>query len=49
MKARVKTYILNLPSAQKRREFQIQQALNLELDAVFIDARTPADIPNEFV
>ena len=48
MKARVKTYILNLPSAQKRREFQIQQALNLELDAVFIDARTPADIPNEF-
>jgi glycosyl transferase family 25 len=48
MKSLVKTYILNLPSAQKRREFQIQQALNLELDAVFIDARTPADIPNEF-
>ena len=44
----MKTYILSLPSAQERREFQTQQARNLGLDAVFIDARSPADIPDAF-
>ena len=44
----MKTYILSLPSAQERREFQAQQARNLGLDAVFIDARAPADIPDAF-
>jgi glycosyl transferase family 25 len=47
-KSLVKTYILSLPSAQERREFQTQQARNLGLDAVFIDARSPADIPDAF-
>ena len=47
-KSPVKTYILSLPSAQERREFQTQQARNLGLDAVFIDARSPANIPDTF-
>jgi glycosyl transferase family 25 len=45
---RMKTYILNLPSAQERRNFQTQQAQRLGLEAVFIDAQTPADIPDAF-
>lgn len=45
---RMKTYILNLPSALERRNFQAQQAERLGLDALFIDAQTPADIPDAF-
>ena len=45
---RMKTYILNLPSALERRTFQTQQALRLGLEAQFIDAQTPADIPDAF-
>jgi len=45
---RMKTYILNLPSALERRKFQTQQAAHLGLDALFIDAQTPADIPDAF-
>lgn len=45
---RMKTYILNLPSALERRNFQTQQAQRLGLEAVFIDAQTPADIPDAF-
>ena len=41
----MKTYILNLPSAHERRAFQSRQAEQLGLHAVFIDACTPADIP----
>jgi glycosyl transferase family 25 len=44
----MKTYILNLPSALERRTFQTQQALRLGLEAQFIDAQTPADIPDAF-
>ena len=44
----MKTYILNLPSALERRNFQAQQAERLGLDALFIDAQTPADIPDAF-
>ena len=44
----MKTYILNLPSALERRKFQTQQALRLGLEAQFIDAQTPADIPDAF-
>lgn len=44
----MKTYILNLPSALERRNFQTQQAERLGLDAVFIAAQTPADIPDAF-
>jgi glycosyl transferase family 25 len=44
----MKTYILNLPSARERRNFQAQQAERLGLDALFIDAQTPADIPDAF-
>jgi glycosyl transferase family 25 len=44
----MKTYILNLPTAQERRKFQAQQAERLGLDAVFIDAQTPADITDAF-
>ena len=44
----MKTYILNLPSALERRNFQAQQAERLGLQALFIDAQTPADIPDEF-
>ena len=44
----VKTYILNLPSAHERRAYQAQQAQQLGLDVVFMSARTPADIPEEF-
>lgn len=44
----MKTYILNLPAAQERRNFQTQQAERLGLDAHFIDAQTPADIPDAF-
>ena len=44
----MKTYILNLPSAQERRAYQAQQAQRLGLDAVFMTARTPADISEEF-
>ncbi len=44
----MKTYILNLPSAMERRNFQAQQAQRLGLDAHFIDAQTPADIPDAF-
>jgi glycosyl transferase family 25 len=44
----MKTYILNLPSALERRKFQAQQATHLGLDAQFIDAQTPADIPDAF-
>lgn len=40
----MKTYILNLPSAQERRQFQMSQAERLGLEAVFIAAKTPADI-----
>jgi glycosyl transferase family 25 len=40
----MKTYILNLPSAQERRQFQMSQAERLGLEAVFMDAQTPADI-----
>ena len=45
---RMKTYILNLPSALERRNFQTQQAQRLGLEALFIDAQTPADIPEAF-
>ena len=44
----MKTYILNLPSARERRNFQAQQAERLGLDVQFIDAQTPADIPEAF-
>ncbi len=44
----MKTYILNLPSALERRNFQTQQAHRLGLDAQFMDAQTPADIPDAF-
>ena len=44
----VKTYILNLPTAHERRAYQAQQAQQLGLDAVFMTARTPADIPEDF-
>lgn len=44
----MKTYILNLPSALERRNFQAQQAARLGLDALFINAQTPADIPEAF-
>ncbi len=44
----MKTYILNLPSALERRKFQAQQATHLGLDALFIDAQSPADIPDAF-
>ena len=44
----MKTYILNLPSALERRKFQAQQATHLGLDALFIDAQTPAYIPDAF-
>lgn len=44
----MKTYILNLPSARERRAFQTHQAEQLGLAAVFIDAHTPADIPEAF-
>ena len=43
----MKTYILNLPSANERRDFQLQQAEKLGLDAVLINAVTPKDIPAE--
>ena len=45
---RMKTYILNLPSAQERRNFQALQAERLGLDALFTDAKTPADISDAF-
>lgn len=45
---RMKTYILNLPSALERRNFQTQQAQSLGLEAQIIDAQTPADIPEAF-
>ena len=45
---RMKTYILNLPSALERRNFQALQAERLGLDALFTDAKTPADIPDSF-
>ena len=45
---RMKTYILNLPSALERRNFQTKQAQRLGLEALFIDAQTPADIPEAF-
>lgn len=41
----MKTYILNLPSALERRAFQAHQAEQLGLQAVFMNAQTPADIP----
>jgi glycosyl transferase family 25 len=44
----MKTYILNLPSAMERRNFQAQQAERLGLDALFTDAKTPADIADSF-
>jgi glutaredoxin-related protein len=44
----MKTYILNLPSALERRNFQAQQAERLGLDDLFTDAKTPADIPDAF-
>jgi glycosyl transferase family 25 len=44
----MKTYILNLPSALERRNFQALQAERLGLDALFTDAKTPADIPDSF-
>ena len=43
----MKTYILNLPSANERRDFQLLQAEKLGLDAVLISAVTPRDIPVE--
>lgn len=43
----MKTYILNLPSALERRNFQAQQAAQLGLDVVFTSAATPADITEE--
>lgn len=45
---RMKTYILNLPSALERRNFQALQAERLGLDALFTDAKTPADMPDAF-
>ena len=45
---RMKTYILNLPSALERRNFQAQQAERLGLQALFVNAQTPADIPDAF-
>lgn len=44
----MKTYILNLPSALERRNFQAQQAERLGLAVNFIDAQTPADMPEAF-
>ncbi len=44
----MKTYILNLPSAQERRTYQLQQAQRLGLDAEIIAARSPADISEQF-
>jgi glycosyl transferase family 25 len=44
----MKTYILNLPSALERRNFQALQAERLGLDARFIHAKSPADIPDAF-
>ena len=41
----MKTYILNGPSANERRDFQLLQAEKLGLDAVLINAVTPRDIP----
>lgn len=43
----MKTYILNLPSAHERKAFQIQQAEQLGLEAIFVNAVTPAEIPEE--
>jgi glycosyl transferase, family 25 len=40
----MKTYILNVPSANERRDFQLLQAEKLGLDAVLISAVTPRDI-----
>lgn len=45
----MKTYILNLPSAQERRQFQMAQAEKFGLEAVFMDAKTPADISEAYM
>jgi glycosyl transferase family 25 len=46
--SRMKTYILNLPSALERRNFQALQAERLGLEALFIDAQTPSNISDAF-
>lgn len=46
---RMKTYILNVPTALERRAFQQQQATQLGLEVLFINAQTPADISDELL